>query len=289
MVVLPVLVGQVVLSVLLELRAVLAAVLSGSVPVFAGSVLEASAVTAHSTARAAAHAAADALHAVVPDNKLPFGVIGGTADVGTVCGRSKVDRCDPRERDRRHDHDADDAGEETAGQFFFCAQKINNDDGRDDHVRLEHLHVEADADHHGAKEQITPFSGLNGPEQEPRRHQKHKDELHIHRVVARGDHDGRRQGEHKRRDQPGGAPETLRRQHIHHHAGSRARKRLRKQHHPPVVAERQDEQRLHPQPERRLVDRDEPGGVERNEKEIVPALRHAFDGRGIVSIAVAEL
>jgi trans-aconitate methyltransferase len=53
-----------------------------------------------------------------------------------------------------------------------------------------------------------------------------------------------------------------------------------------VKAEQLDAGGLHPEAERRLIHAHEAARIERDEEEVVPALRHALDGRGVVAVDV---
>ena len=54
-----------------------------------------------------------------------------------------------------------------------------------------------------------------------------------------------------------------------------------------MKAEDAGRQRLHPDGERRLVDRHQPGAIHRREQEVVPARAHRADGGGVVRVRPA--
>ena len=86
---------------------------------------------------------------------------------------------------------------------------------------------------------------------------------------------------------PAGAPEAAARQVVDEPDGRDAHQRLRHEHRPRREAEGARRQRLHPQRERRLVDRHDAGWIEGAEEEVVPALRHRADGGAVVLVRPA--
>ena len=111
----------------------------------------------------------------------------------------------------------------------------------------------------------------------PQRRHAAQDQQLVGVVVAR-DRDGDR-GDRERR--PATNPATrpnAPRQVVDQRDGGDAHQRLGHQDAQRMEAEHPDRQRLDPERERRLVDRHQPGLVERREQEVVPARAHRADG-----------
>ena len=108
------------------------------------------------------------------------------------------------------------------------------------------------------------------------------------RVVVARDRDGdRRQHERQAGDEAGRAAEPPPRQVVGERDGRDAHQRLRHEQAPGAEAEHARGQRLHPQRERRLVDRHHAGRVERAVQERVPAGAHRAHGGAVVLVGEA--
>jgi len=219
-----------------------------------------------------AHEAADP---VVAHREVDHGVLRAAAHERAPRRRREVVGDHPRQRHRGQDEATQGEVDESAPPRLLRAQPVDRREGRQDHKRGQHLHVEADSNQrHREEEEVAP-PALGRPQERPGREQQHQHEAGVgvpgavHRDRDRG------HGQEEPGQQPGGgAPVTPDQMREQRHRGHPL-DHLRQEHRERVEAEDLDARHLDPQRERRLVDRDEAGRIEGVVEERVPARHHA--------------
>ena len=136
-----------------------------------------------------------------------------------------------------------------------------------------------------------------GPQRLEQRPRAHREQQRQHRVgvvvpVDRHHHRGQRKderGDQRRRvgaALPGQAGDAAPHRGVHHGDGGDAFGRLRQQQAPAVESEHARGDPHDPERERRLVDRDERGGIQRTVEERLPALRPAQHRGGVKRVRI---
>ena len=198
----------------------------------------------------------------------------------TVGRRGQFDQRRPRAADEQHRAAAAQQLTQRV-QTSACGrsnpQPCRNDAWHDDQ-RHEHLRLEAEADKHAGEHQpacaVARGACIQTANGAPQRGDAAQNEQAVGVVVTRDRHGDRRQCQSQPRDEPADAPEASAHEVVHQRHGRYAHQCLRHEDAERAEAENPRRKRLHPQRQRRLVDRHDAAAVERCVEEVVPARAH---------------
>ena len=231
----------------------------------------------------------DATEAVVAEGEVELGVVRGAPHVGALGGGGLFNEGGPREGDRGEHHPGGEQLEPPAQQRPRRAEQVAERDPGDDEVGGEGLGVEREPHQRSGGEQGQPATAPDGAQRAAAGEDHEQDQEGVHAVVA-GDRDvGGEDRERERAGERGELPEGPAHGGVERGHPEHPDDRLGEQQAEGGEAEQPGARHLHPQREGRLVDGDEPSGVEGGEEEVVPGAEHRPDGGGVEDVGVAVL
>ncbi len=262
----------------------------------AGLAAERRVQQAQRAGRAAEHVAAHAsrpsrlpvhaTEAVVFEDQRQDLVVTRARHPRAVGRRSQFDERRPRSADEHHRRTA----REKLAQGVKPSACARGDpqpgrcDPRHDRQGNAHLRLKAQPDGYACEHEPARAPVLKTPYREPHRRHAAEHEQRIGVVVPRDPDGDRRRRERQACHEPAHPAKAAADEVIHERHARDAHQSLRHEHAQLVIAEDPYRQRLHPQRERRLVDRHHAALVKRREQEVVPARAHRAYGRAVVVV-----
>ena len=212
----------------------------------------------------------DAAESVVFEGQAELGVVRRAADVGPFGGWGGFDQGDPAEGDDRHREPGREQVKDPPCGRAGGTDEIGESYSRHEEVGGEGLRVERQPHEDAAQEQFDQTARFAGTDGGGAGKQHQEDQQRVDTVGSR---DGDERGEDDQRGASGEGrqdTEAAGQDRVEDGHGGDPHERLRKQEAEWMEAEDPRAERLRPERQRRLVDRHQAAGVERDEQEVVP-------------------
>src|ERR1039458_3365584 len=176
-----------------------------------------------------------------------------------------------------------------AAQRTRSAAEVAGGDAGDDEIGGECLRVERERDENRRHEQGAQPPGLGRAQRRPAGKRHRQDQQRVEVVVARDRDERRESGERQRARARGERAVALAHDQVQRRHGHDSRDRVRQEQAQRRKPEHLCARCLHPQPQWRLVDRNETGRVSRDKQEVVPRPQHRLHAGGVVDVRIPVL